>query len=65
MQLGADAGLGLFSRVDVKASKSNGWWRWWPRAGGNEPKTVARFPLNAAITADTVCQDPDLGHTYR
>ncbi|PNH11104.1 hypothetical protein TSOC_002092 [Tetrabaena socialis] len=69
-QAGPGAGLGVFATATVHSPRPGAsWWSWlWPgRAGGGsqrEPVALASFPLAAAITVRTACEDPVLGEQF-
>ncbi|KXZ56254.1 hypothetical protein GPECTOR_1g221 [Gonium pectorale] len=69
MPAGPGAGLGLFGTVAASAPRPGSpWWSWlWPWRGAGEPRqptTLASFPLAAAITVRTACEDPVLGPQF-
>ncbi|GLC33172.1 hypothetical protein PLESTB_000362900 [Pleodorina starrii] len=75
-QAGPGAGLGLFSTAAASSPRPDApWWSWlWPHRGGGagaesaagarEPTTLASFPLDAAITVRTACNDPRVGAQF-
>ncbi|EFJ47486.1 hypothetical protein VOLCADRAFT_91853 [Volvox carteri f. nagariensis] len=70
-QAGPGAGLGIFSAVAAAAPRPGApWWSWlWPHrnhtsGAQREPTTLASFPLDAAITVRTACNDPQVGAQF-
>jgi hypothetical protein len=71
-QAGPGAGLGLFATVSASAGRpGSAWWSFlWPwgrksRATHEDQVSLASFPLSAAVTAETACNDSQVGSTFR
>ncbi|GIL75966.1 hypothetical protein Vretimale_5622 [Volvox reticuliferus] len=70
-QAGPGAGFGISSKVAASSRRPGApWWSWvWPLRGLHaepqyEPTTLASFPLDAAITVRTACNDPQVGQQF-
>ncbi|GIL44630.1 hypothetical protein Vafri_2153 [Volvox africanus] len=70
-QAGPGAGLGISHKAAASSRRPGApWWSWvWPLRGLHagaqyEPTTLASFPLDAAITVRTACNDPQVGQQF-
>ena len=61
-----DAGLGVFASREVQKTLQVSWKRPYYRfCKPNDGIVLASFPLQAAITRQTILSDPVLGQTYK
>lgn len=61
------AGLGVFASDDICKPLHVSWWKlpWYRIYKPNDGIVLASFPLQAAITSQTILSDPVLGQTYQ
>ncbi len=62
-----DAGLGVFASEEVQKTLQVSWWKrpYYRFRKPNDGIVLASFPLQAAITPQTILSDPVLGQTYK
>ena len=62
-----DAGLGVFASEQIRKVLQVSWWKrpWHRLRKPNDGIVLATFPLQAAITPQTILSDPVLGQNYQ